>query len=85
MRAHAAPAQHPTVAIRDRAANSLATHRTSLRELAQRRPGFEDGLLRGADRRPERDRDLLVRETAQLAHNKRAPLPLWQLPQIREH
>lgn len=77
-------AKHAAVSVGDRSADLLTHHRATLRELHQGAPCLEDCLLCRADRRLERDRDLLVREPTELAHHQRTPLPIGQLPQIRD-
>jgi hypothetical protein len=84
VRSHAAPAQHASVAVGDRAAHVVTCHRAALRELGERTAGFEDRLLGGAGRDRESDPDLLVCEAAELAHHQRRPLALGKILQIRD-
>ena len=80
--AHAAPAENPAVAVGDRLADLSARHLASLGALGDPTPGFEDGLLGGARRDIERNRDLLVGKPAQLPHHERAARPLGQRRQV---
>ena len=83
VRAHAPPAQDAAVTVRQRALHVSAQHRPALRALVQPRARLEDRLLDRACRAVEDDRDLLVREPAQLAQDERRALALRQVAQVR--
>jgi hypothetical protein len=76
MRTNSAAPQRTAVAVGDRAPHLLTCHGSAFRELEQGLPCLEDRLLGGSDRAAEDDRDLLVREAAELAHHERGPLAL---------
>jgi hypothetical protein len=82
VRAHATAAQDAAIPVRDAPADLLTRHCATLRELRQPSAGIEDRLFRSAHRCVQRDRDLLVRKAAELAHQQGAPQPLRQLVQI---
>jgi hypothetical protein len=67
MCAHTPAPEHPSVPIGDSPAHVLTLHCAPIRELDQRLACLEDRLLGPRGRRPERDGDLLVWETAHLA------------------
>src|SRR5438105_119786 len=82
MPADSPSAQRAPVTIRDPTENLFTCHSAPLRELGQRLARLEDRLLCAARRDFERDRDLPVGESAQLAHYQRASLAVGQLAEI---
>jgi len=82
---HPPASKHPAVSFGDPLANVLTPHCSPLGYFGQRLARFEDRLLRGGDRGPERDRDLLVRETVQLAKQKSSTLPIGQAREILDN
>ncbi len=79
MSAQLAPAQRAAICVGELAPYLVTGHGPPLFELEQRAACLEDRLLGGADRDLERGRDLLVRETAELAHHECGPRALREL------
>ena len=77
-RAHVAAnppaAEEAPVVLAEQLSDLLPFHRAPFLLLAKGGSGLEQGLLGGARARPERGRELLDRESAELAHQQRAPL-----------
>src|SRR5436305_14012495 len=82
MAADASPAQHAPVALGDHAAHLLTGHRATLCKLEQSLASLEDSLLGGAHRESQGERDLLVREAAELAHHQRPARPVAELATV---
>jgi hypothetical protein len=82
MGAQLPPAQPSAVLGRQRTAYRVTRHVAAFRHLVKGCAGLEDELLCGGGGRTERRSDLAVVETAQLAHHKRGPLPVVQLPEV---
>src|SRR5690242_299157 len=82
MGAHATAAQDAPVAVGNLAADLLAAHLATLRRFGESAPGFENRLLGSADGGLQRDRDVLVRKTFELAHDQRAACPLGQFGEV---
>jgi hypothetical protein len=77
-----ATAQEAAVGIGNRPADLIARHSSTLAKLEQRLARLVDRLLGRSNRRLERQRDLVVREAAKLAHDQCGALPLVQLAQV---
>jgi len=67
----------------DGLAHGLTRHHAPVLELHERAARLGDRVLDPVDRDPQRDRDLVVRQTAQLAHQQNASLALAQLLKVR--
>ena len=83
VRPQAPAAQHAAVGVRQRPADVLTGHGAPLGALVQRRPSLEDGLLDGARRRVQDDRDLVVAQAVELPQDQRGALTLRQVRQVR--
>jgi hypothetical protein len=70
MSGDSAPAQEAAIAGGDPLPYLLAAHRAALLDLGQALASLENRLLGGPDRGPERERDLLMRQTSELAQQQ---------------
>src|SRR6476646_944178 len=84
MAAHSPRPQDAAVAVGDHAAHLLTRHRATLREVEQGTARLEDRLLGRTLGDTERDRDLRVREPAQLAHDQRPTLAVAELAKVAD-
>jgi hypothetical protein len=82
VRPDSAGPQGTAVPVRDDAADVIAGHRSTGLVFGQGAPRFEDRLFGRGDRRLERNRDLLVRETAQLPHDQSRALAVRKRLQV---
>src|SRR5579859_3553445 len=84
MAADAAGSQDTSVAVRDPAPDVNAVRLARIREVMERDPRLEYSLARGYRRGPQRASDLVVAESAELAHHERPALALGQGAKVDE-